>query len=221
MELKNKKSLEFSSKLELLTFVFQKKLEEILELDPNILQITVLKIDCNYHKIMIKTQKNKEIQIKILQILDAVSIFMTYFDMDSSRFCSIKLNLNNYLTPQLRNTYKIENIENYFKKREKIKMLDLFEIRIINKIVKKPPKKLNFIDITESLFLKICLFLDYKSLYALMFVSNELYLRFFNKNEFWNRLYQLRFKKTGFKLNLVLWKEAYFNKLKEKKSIFY
>ena len=220
MEIKNEKSLEFSNKLELLTFAFEKKLEEILEYEGNFPQITVMKIDCNYHKIMIKTPNNKEIQIKILQILDALSISMTYFEMDSSRFCSIKLNLNNYLTPQLRNSYKIENIENYFKKGGKTKMLDLFAIRILNKICKKTQKKLNFIDINESLFLKICLFLDYKSLLALMLVSNELYLRFFNKNEFWNRLYQLKFKKTGFKLNLVLWKEAYFNQLKEKQSIF-
>ena len=134
------------------------------------------------------------------------------------RFCSLKLNLNNYFVPQLRNSYKIDNLESYFKKASKKKLLDIFEIRLINKFAEKPKKPFKLPEIPESIFIKTCCFLDYKSIFALILCSNELNVRFFSKNEFWNRLYHSRFKRTGFKVDLILWKEAYIKKIKEKKT---
>jgi len=201
-------NIEISNKLEFLAFLFLRTLREKLNLAEK--ETLLMKIDCNYYKIMLKVEKSNEIQIKMLQILDAGSVF---FAMEPSRFYNFTINFNNFFNPQIKNSYKLENSEIYFKKGGKRRLLDLFEIRILNKL-KNNEKKWQFVDIMENLLARIVVFLDRKSLWALIRTNQELYKRFFQRNEFWEGVYHCRFKKTGFKTNLVVWKEAFINKMK-------
>ena len=198
---------ELGNKLELLAFLFEKEVREKVKLD-----VWTERVDCNCYKIRVRTGEGKEIQIKILQILDGVTVF---FSMEPARFYSLNLSLPLFLAFSTRNAYRIENIDSYFKKGAKQKLLDLFQVRIINKLNPNiNEKKWHFLDISESLLSRICVFLDRKSLWALIRMNQEIYKRFFIRNEFWEGVYHSRFRKTGFKTNMIIWKEAYINKIK-------
>lgn len=202
---------ELMSKLEVLAFLFEREAKNKV----GGVDVYTEKIDGNYYKIRIRNGVGKEIQIKILQILEGVTVF---FYMEPARFYNLNISLPFFFSFATRNAFRIENIDNYFKKGAKQRLLDLFQVRIINKI--NPginDKKWNFLDISENLLAKICVFLDAKGIWALVRSNQEIYKRFFIRNEFWEGVYHSRFRKTGFKTNIVLWKEAYINKIKEKK----
>lgn len=204
---------EFPNKLDLLIYLLNDNLNKGLLSEPNTEKETIiLKIDSNYYKIMIKIGKF-ESQLKILQILNAISFFLV-FDPPISKFYTLKLSLSHYFNPQVRNSYKLQNNDIYFKKGGKDRLLGLFEARIVNRLKKTHVCK--FTDIIEPLFLRICGFLDEKALWGLIRSSLELYMRFFIRNEFWNIMYDCRFGRTGFKGDLIKWKEVYLKKLKEK-----
>ena len=83
-------NIEISNKLEFLAFLFLRTLREKLNLAEK--ETLLMKIDCNYYKIMLKVEKSNEIQIKMLQILDAGSVF---FAMEPSRFYNFTINFYN------------------------------------------------------------------------------------------------------------------------------
>ena len=200
---------DLTSKLEVLAFLFENEAKNKVGVG---LDIFTEKIDCNCYKIWIKNAEGKGIQIKILQILEGVTVF---FSLEPARFYNLNISLPFFFNFATRNAFRIENIDNYFKKGAKQRLLDLFQVRIINKI--NPginDKKWHFLDISENLLAKISVFLDSKTLWALIRSNQEIYKRFFIRNEFWEGVYHSRFKKTGFKTNMVLWKEAYINKIK-------
>lgn len=199
---------EFANKIEIINYLLEKTLKNQTIFDKDY-KVFIKKIDGNLYHFFIKSEKN-EIIIKILQILETISIF---FVLEPQRFYTLKLNLKTFFAPQLRNTYNIDKLDVYFKKGAKQKLIDLFEIRIINKF--KIKKTWNFNEIDANLLLKIASFLDLKSLWGLIRVSQEINKRFFENNEFWYSLYQSKFKKTGFKLNLLNWKLAYINEMKK------
>lgn len=210
MELE-KNIAEFANKIEIVNYLLVNTLKNksIFDEDCN---VSIRKIDGNLYNLYIKTLKS-EIIIKILQILETVSI---YFVLEPQRFYSLKISLKTFFAPKLRNTYNIDKLDIYFKKGAKKKLIDLFEIRIINKFKNK--KKWNFNEIDANLLLKIVAFLDLKSLWGLIRVSQEINKRFFENNEFWYSLYESKFKKTGFKLNFLNWKLSYINEMKKRKK---
>lgn len=201
------KKSDFSNKIEILLFLLEEAVKKKHIFDEET-QIFIRKIDSNSYHLVIKT-KTQEIKIKFLQILEAISI---YFVLKPQRFFTLKLNLNDIFIPVSRNSYKADNLDIYFNKDKKKKLLDLFENRIIKKFL--PPKQWKYTEITEILLISIAKFLDPKTLWKLMCTNQEIYQRFFKKNEFWFSLYHSRFRKTGFKASIAQWKEVYINKIK-------
>lgn len=213
----------FHNKLEILLYLFQNLIKKHSDSDckENLIlnHCETSQADCNTIKTLLlfenKNSEKKIITIKFIQILEAIHISFS----NELKLYSLNINLKSYLEHFKRNAIPLTKLNSIFKKGAKEKLENILNLRIFEKIfVSKNAKKTNLFNLPKELFSKINSYLDIASLCKMILLSNSVYDFYYKNNSFWEELYILTIGKTGFKFKNINWKEAYINKLKEKKK---
>ena len=212
IEVNKKPWLELSSDLELLIFIIKdfiisKKLDFDLQTQ---------KIDCNHCILLIKGRDSHEtlFKIRLLQILEAIKILVV--DMLKEKSTSFYISLNGFLLPKVRNAYKINErreTAQFFQRGRYENLINLIEYRIIRFMKPIVEEKLNLLDFPMPYLVMITRYLGKGDLLNFLMVNTKAHNNLDKDYQFWMRLYHMKFKRTGFKSNMLNWKSVYLSKL--------
>eukprot|EP01017_Pseudomicrothorax_dubius_P006742 TRINITY_DN11987_c0_g1_i1.p1 TRINITY_DN11987_c0_g1~~TRINITY_DN11987_c0_g1_i1.p1 ORF type:complete len:221 (+),score=26.23 TRINITY_DN11987_c0_g1_i1:125-787(+) len=212
---------EVSTRLELLLIVIRDELSKGLRSF-----VEVKKIDPNYYRIILRSPPFSSlyavIELKVLQVGEGVKLFGRLSD---KLRLSISLNLNTLIKKITKNSYvlnesnEVEGAVSYFRPMQEESLRNILRYRIIAKItgeIQNSSRPL-LLDMPEDIVGRIIIFLRPRDVLCYLTASSKLTIRYLNNNEFWYRLYNAQFRRTGFTTEQVIWKEAYFAKRRELK----
>jgi len=92
--------------------------------------------------------------------------------------------------------------------------MNLVEYRILRFIDPVKEEKKNILELPMEWICLIAQYLGKKDLLNFLIVSSKANEKLNKDVRFWWSLYNLRFKKTGFKMNMLDWKAVYLKKLR-------
>ena len=212
IEVNKKFPLELYSDLELIIFMIKdfinnKKLDFHLQ---------IKKIDCNHYILLIKRPSSNEalFKIRLLQILEAIKIFIV--DVSLGKSMSFYISMNKFLLPKVRNAYTINEKKEtaHFFQRGRYDILNkLIEYRILCFIKPIVQEKLNLLDMPTPYLIMIARYLGKRDLLNFLMVNTKVHDNLDKDYQFWMRLYHMKYRRTGFKSDIVNWKSIYLSKL--------